>query len=46
MDSPDARPLAVHKTPRWVRVFALAGVAALVVALLLMHALGGGMGGH
>ena len=32
--------------PRWVKVFGIAAGSALLVAFVLMHALGGGMGGH
>ena len=46
MDSPDLQPSAAHKTPRWAKVFAIVGAAAFIVAFVLMHLLGGGMGGH
>ncbi|MEU0350903.1 hypothetical protein ABZ302_29380 [Streptomyces sp. NPDC006237] len=32
--------------PRWVKVFGSALIAALIVAFVLMHALGGAVGGH
>ncbi|MGP3924905.1 hypothetical protein [Streptomyces sp. 8N616] len=32
--------------PRWVKVFGVAFIAALIVAFVLMHTIGGGMGGH
>jgi hypothetical protein len=49
--SPDAAghgpgPAAHPGMPRWVKVFGIATGCALLTALVLMHALGGGMGGH
>ncbi|GAA0642044.1 hypothetical protein Stsp02_20390 [Streptomyces sp. NBRC 14336] len=32
--------------PRWAKVFGIVAVAALVLAFVLMHAVGGGMRGH
>ncbi|GAA3824537.1 hypothetical protein ACFS5L_06820 [Streptomyces phyllanthi] len=32
--------------PRWVKVFGIVAGSALLVALVLMHTIGGGMGGH
>ncbi|MFE9437955.1 hypothetical protein ACFYO2_02865 [Streptomyces sp. NPDC006602] len=32
--------------PRWAKTLAITAVAALLVALVLMHTLGGGMAGH
>lgn len=39
---PDVPP----KAPRWAKVLAIVAVGALVVAFVLMHTTGGGMGGH
>ncbi|MER5213879.1 hypothetical protein ABT063_25730 [Streptomyces sp. NPDC002838] len=41
---PDA--LAHPGAPRWAKTLGIAAGAALLVALVLMHTLGGGMGGH
>lgn len=38
-------PAAHPGMPRWAKSLAIAG-AALLVAFVLMHAIGGGMGGH
>lgn len=38
-------PGPVSARPRWVTVFAIIGIA-LVVAFVIMHLAGGGMGGH
>ncbi|WP_328478481.1 hypothetical protein OHS71_08625 [Streptomyces sp. NBC_00377] len=32
--------------PRWVKVFGTVAGSALLVAFVLMHTVGGGMGGH
>ncbi|MDQ1044953.1 hypothetical protein [Streptomyces sp. V4I2] len=39
-------PAAHPGMPRWARTLAIAAGAALLVALVLMHTLGGGMSGH
>lgn len=50
-DSPSAAghrpdPTAHPGMPRWAKALAIAAGAALLVALVLMHTLGGGMGNH
>jgi hypothetical protein len=32
--------------PRWAKIFGIAAIAALIIAFVLMHTLGGGMSGH
>ena len=32
--------------PRWVKVFGIVAGSALLVAVVLMHTIGGGMSGH
>ncbi|MFF9136681.1 hypothetical protein ACF09G_03785 [Streptomyces albogriseolus] len=32
--------------PRWVKAFGISAGSALLVAFVLMHAIGGGMSGH
>ncbi len=39
-------PTAHPGMPRWVKVFGIVAGSALLVAFVLMHAMGGGMGGH
>lgn len=46
-DAGHASASAAHPgMPRWAKTLAIAAGAALLVALVLMHTLGGGMGGH
>ncbi|MFI1721931.1 hypothetical protein [Streptomyces sp. NPDC020489] len=47
-DAADHRPdPAAHPgMPRWAKTLVIGAGAALLVALVLMHALGGGMGNH
>ncbi|WP_344392016.1 hypothetical protein [Streptomyces vastus] len=53
-DSPSRRdaeshgpgPAAHPGMPRWAKALAIAAGAALLVAFLLMHVLGGSMGNH
>ncbi|MEU5112899.1 hypothetical protein AB0G64_15495 [Streptomyces longwoodensis] len=53
-DSPSSADAAGHRPdpaahpgmPRWAKTLAIAAGAALLVALVLMHTLGGGMGNH
>jgi hypothetical protein len=42
----EAGPAAHPGMPRWAKSLAIAAGAALLVAFVLMHAIGGGMGGH
>ncbi|MGP3980404.1 hypothetical protein [Streptomyces sp. KR80] len=37
---------APPSAPRWAKVFGIVALAALVVAFVLMHTLGGGMSSH
>ncbi|MFF5757455.1 hypothetical protein [Streptomyces longwoodensis] len=39
-------PAAHPGMPRWAKMLAIAAGSALLVAFVLMHTLGGGMGGH
>ncbi|MET9819281.1 MULTISPECIES: hypothetical protein [unclassified Streptomyces] len=39
-------PAAHPGMPRWAKAFAIAVGAALLVAVVLMHTLGGNMGNH
>ncbi|WP_198668435.1 hypothetical protein [Streptomyces triticisoli] len=39
-------PVAHPGMPRWVKVFGIVAGSALLVAFVLMHTIGGGMGGH
>ncbi|MEU0042902.1 hypothetical protein [Streptomyces werraensis] len=39
-------PAAHPGMPRWAKVLAIAAGSALLVAFVLMHTIGGGMGGH